>query len=324
MRVIRTSSLRPLRGKTIGIIGYGSQGRAQALNLRDAGIAPIIGLPARSRSRAVARRDGMVVKTVANVTRLCDVLFMLAPDHLHGIIYVQAIEPHLREGQMLVFAHASSVHFGLVKPIDNVDVILIAPLGPGKRLRELYGMREGVACFFALHQNATKGARAIGLALAKAIGCIPAGAIETTFEEEAVGDLFGEQAVLCGGVPSLLQAGVDTLVRHGASPARAYLECVYQLDLIVDLLKADGIRGMYAQISPTAAYGAMSAGPKIISPDVRKAMDEIHRNIVSGSFMRRWVGSAGKSPTATRISKSYLKGESEVLSALSPMRKHSK
>lgn len=324
MRVIRTSSLRPLRGKTIGVIGYGSQGRAQALNLRDAGFSPLIGLPGRSSSRTIARRDTMEIRTATDVTQISDVLFILAPDHLHGTIYTQEIQPHLRKGQMLVFAHASSVHFGLVKPTRNVDVVLIAPLGPGKRLRELRGMRDGVACFLAVHQNATRSARPIGLALARAIGCLPAGAIETTFEEEAVGDLFGEQAALCGGVPALLQAGVDTLVRHGADPARAYLECVYQLDLIVDLLKTEGVRGMYEQISPTAAFGAKAAGPKIISPAVRKTLDEIHRDIASGSFMRRWVRSAQRVTDPARISRSYLKGESEVLSALTPKRKRSK
>ena len=324
MRVIRTSSLRPLRGKTIGIIGYGSQGRAQALNLHDAGFTPTIGLPTNSRSRIVARRDGMRIKTTTDVTRTSDVLFILAPDHQHGSIYAQQIKPHLRKGQTLVFAHASSVHFGLVKPIRDVDVVLIAPLGPGKRLRELRGMREGVACFFAVHQNATKSARPVGLALAKAIGCIPAGLIETTFAEEAVGDLFGEQAALCGGVPALLQAAVDTLVRHGANPARAYLECVYQLDLIVDLLKIDGVQGMYEQISPTAAFGAKVAGPKIISPAVRGTLDAIYRDIGSGSFMRRWVRSAGRTSIAPRIPTSYLKGESEVISSLMPKRKRSK
>lgn len=324
MRITRTSTLQPLRGKTVGIVGYGSQGRAQALNLRDAGIKPRIGLPGRSRSRSIVRRDGLTVLSAAQLTKAVDILFLLAPDHLHGTIYDRDIAPHLRAGQSLVFAHASSIHFGLVKPPRDVDVVLVAPLGPGKRLRELRGQSDGVACFVAIQQNATKHARTIALALAKGIGCIPAGAIETTFAEEAVGDLFGEQAVLCGGVPALLQAGVETLVRHGADPARAYLECVYQLDLIVDLLKTDGIRGMYGQISPTAAFGAKVSGPLIVTSAVQKAMDRIHMNIVSGSFMRQWVRSAQHGTRAVRISASYLKGEREVLSALAPRRKRTK
>lgn len=324
MRITRTSTLRPLRGKTVGIIGYGSQGRAQALNLCDAGIKPRIGLPSSSRSRAIARGDGLSVLTSAQLTKAVDILFVLAPDHLHGAIYKSDIAPHLRAGQVLVFAHASSVHFGLVKPPRGIDVVLVAPLGPGKRLRELRGLSDGVACFLAIQQNATKQARPIALALAKGIGCIPAGAIQTTFAEEAVGDLFGEQAVLCGGVPALLQAGVETLVRHGADPARAYLECVYQLDLIVDLLKTDGIRGMFSQISPTAAFGAKIAGPRIVTQAMRNAMDEIHRDIVSGAFMRRWVKSAMHEGRAEKLSEAYLKGEREVLSALAPSWKRTK
>lgn len=324
MRITRTSTLRPLRDKTVGIIGYGSQGRAQALNMRDAGIEPRIGLPGRSRSRSIARRDGLTVMSTGLLTQTSDILFVLAPDHLHGTIYDCDIAPHLRSGQLLVFAHASSIHFGLVKPPRDVDVVLVAPLGPGKRLRELRGLSSGVACFIAIHQNATKQARPVALALAKGIGCIAAGAIETTFAEEAVGDLFGEQAVLCGGVPALLQAGVETLVRHGADPARAYLECVYQLDLIVDLIKTDGIRGMFEQISPTAAFGAKAAGPLIVTSAVHRAMDRIHMNIVSGSFMRQWVKSAKHEVRAGKISASYLKGEREVLSVLSPSSKRTK
>ena len=289
MRVIRTSSLSPLRSKSIAVIGYGSQGRAQALNLRDAGYGPIVGLPAGSRTRARARRDGLRVRTPSVATREADIVFVLAPDHLHGQIYENEIAPSLSSGKMLVFAHGSSIHFGLIKPTRDVDVILLAPLGPGKRLRELRGTREGIACFFAIHQSTSKRTRTTALALAKAIGCLPAGAIETTFAEEAVGDLFGEQAVLCGGLSALLQAGVETLVRHGATPTNAYLECVYQLDLIVDLIKSEGLRGMFKQISPTAAYGATKAGPRIISASSRKAMDSLYSEIDSGKFIRRWI-----------------------------------
>lgn len=316
MQVTRKSSLAPLRGKSIGIIGYGSQGRAQALNLRDAGFHPIIGLPAQSRSRTVARRDRMRVCSVDELLAVSDVVFLLAPDHLHGRILDRRRTVLLRAGQCFVFAHASSVHFGLVTLPRFVDVILIAPMGPGARLRELRGRPDGVACFFAIRQNPSGRVRALGLALAKAIGCIPAGAIDTTFAEEATGDLFGEQAVLCGGLSALLQAGVDTLVRHGARPSHAYLECVHQIDLIVDLIKRDGLRGMFKQISPTAAYGAAVAGPRIISPAVKRTMDTIYRDISSGRFMKRWIH-ASQRPTAGEFSPTYLRGETEVLKALS-------
>ncbi len=317
MRVIRKSSLSPLRGKKIAVIGYGSQGRAQALNLRDSGYQPVIGLPVKSRTRALARRDGMIVQTPGPAAREVDVIFMLAPDHLHGEIFERELKTELHSGQMLVFAHASSIHFGIVKPSKNVDVVLLAPLGPGKRLRELRGERNGLACFVAVHQDHSRRARTIALALAKAIGCIPAGAIETTFAEEAVGDLFGEQAVLCGGLSSLLQAGVDTLVRHGAKPENAYLECVYQLDLIVGLIKSEGLRGMFDQISPTAAYGAKIAGPKIISPAVRKTMDGLHRDVTSGAFMNRWItASKRNSKHHPKLSRGFTRGETVVRKVL--------
>jgi ketol-acid reductoisomerase len=202
---------------------------------------------------------------------------------------------------MLVFAHASSVHFGTVCPPATVDVVLIAPLGPGQRLRELAGQKDGVACFFAIHQDASRSARPLGLALARAIGCIPAGAIDTTFADEAVGDLFGEQAVLCGGLGNLLMAGVETLTRHGLSPENAYLECVYQLGLIVDLIKQHGLAGMYERISPTAAYGARVAGRQIIARESRAAMERLYRDVASGTFFRRWVKQGVRTNTRKAI-----------------------
>ncbi|HWO56659.1 MAG TPA: ketol-acid reductoisomerase [bacterium] len=313
MRVVRQSSLAPLRGRKICIIGFGSQGRAQALNLRDAGFAPLIALPPSSRSRQRARRDRFPVATVAEGTAHSDILFMLAPDHLHGRIFDREIAPHLRAGQTLVFAHASSVHFGEVVAPPTVDVVLVAPLGPGKRLRELRARHDGVACFVAVHRDASGKARARALALARGIGCLPAGAIATTFAEEAVGDLFGEQAVLCGGLSALLQAGVDTLVRHGLKPEHAYLECVYQLDLIVDLVKSEGLRGMLTQISPTAAYGAHEAGPRIITTATRRQMDRLYREITDGRFMARWVARAQRSELpAPRVSRAFQRGEDAV------------
>lgn len=317
MRVTRTSSLAPLKSKTICVIGYGSQGRAQSLNLRDSGHRPIVGLPRGNRSATRARRDGLTVQTTAEAVRHSHIVFVLAPDHFHGVIYKKDIAPNLSRGQMLVFAHGSSIHFGLVKPSQDIDVVLLAPLGPGKRLRELRGRRDGVACFMAVHQAQSKQTHKVALALAKAIGCLPAGAIETTFADEAVGDLFGEQAVLCGGLSALLQAGVDTLVRHGSTPANAYLECVYQLDLIVDLVKSEGLRGMFSQISPTAAYGAIQSGPRVIPASTRKAMDALYVDIKSGKFIKRWLRES-KRPRALRpeISRNFERGESAVMKAL--------
>ncbi len=289
MRVIRSATLRPLAGRKIAVLGYGSQGRAQALNLRDAGFVPVIGLPTRSASRRKARADRLTVLTPAEAVAKSDIVFVLAPDHVHGVLFDAEIAPRLYAGQTLVFAHASSVHFGVLRPPVFVDVILVAPLGPGKRLRELRGRADGVPCFWAVDQNPSRGAQQTALALARAIGCLPAGAIQTTFADEAVGDLFGEQAVLCGGLGELLTAGVGTLVRHGLSPQAAYLECVYQIDLIVDLIKSEGLAGMYDLISPTAAYGAKVAGPKVIGVEARRAMERLYADIASGKFFKDWV-----------------------------------
>jgi len=286
MRVFHSKDTDPdlLHDCQIGIIGYGSQGRAQALNMRDSGFKPQIGLRSRSASRRVAQTDGFEVTTVRRLVRSCDILCLLVPDHVHGDIFAADLRDHLRLGQMLVFAHAASVHFGAIKPPANVDTVLIAPLGPGQRLRELYGRKPGVACFFAVHHDATGRAQQIGLALAEAIGCLKTGAIATTFAEEAVGDLFGEQAVLCGGLARLVKLGFDTLVDHGLSPEKAYLECVYQLDLIIDLLKSDGIAGMLHKISRTAAVGAASNGPVALDDRLRKNFARIYREIESGRF----------------------------------------
>lgn len=327
MKIIRTASLAPLKGRTIAILGYGSQGRTQALNLRDAGLTATIGLPGRSRSRRTATADGFTVTTPAKAAA-ADVIFFLVPDHLHGTVFDHDIRDHLRAGQLLVFAHASSVHFDLVTPPPFVDVVLVAPLGPGKPLRELNAQPDGVPCFFAIEQDASGDARKIGLALAHAIGCIPAGAIETTFAEEAVGDLFGEQAVLCGGLGELLRAGVETLIKRGLTPHNAYLECVYQIDLIVDLIKSEGLAGMYRLISPTAAYGAREAGPAVISPGSRKAMERLYDDIESGRFFRNWVkqGKRGfpRKQIEPPVSRAFTNAERTVLKGLKPTKRKTK
>ncbi len=320
MRVIRTASLKPLTNKTVAVIGYGSQGQAQALNLRDAGINPIIGLPSRSRSRRRAKADGFTVTTTPRATRDTDIILLLAPDHLHGTVFESDIEPYLHDGHSLVVAHAASVHFKTVIPPDFVDVIMVAPLGPGKRLRELRAQRDGVACFVAVHHDHSGRVMSLALALAKGIGCIPAGAIPSTFAHEAVGDLFGEQAVLCGGLGALLEAGVMTLIKHGFPPHAAYLECVYQLDLIIDLVKSEGLAGMYKNISPTAAFGAKHTGKRVISSAVRRAMDDVFAEIDSGRFFRSWVRTGAQSsrrkhfsPTVTH---EFERGERDVLQKL--------
>ncbi|MCP4707853.1 MAG: ketol-acid reductoisomerase, partial [Planctomycetes bacterium] len=266
-----------------------SQGRAQALNMRDSGITTEIGLPSNSRSRRIAKADGFMVTTVRRLVGRCDILCVLAPDHLHGEIFTADIQDHLRPGQMLVFAHAASLHFGAIKPPDDVDTVLIAPLGPGKRLRELYRKKPGVACFLGIHHDATGKAHKIGLALAGAIGCLKTVAIETTFAEEAVGDLFGEQAVLCGGLARLVKLGFDTLVENGLAPEKAYLECVYQLDLIIDLIKADGIAGMLNKISKTAALGAIKNGPRALDSQVPQKFDRIYQEVESGKFFAELI-----------------------------------
>ena len=321
MQVYRTARLNAIRKKSIAVVGYGSQGRAQALNLRDNRLTPLVALPSRSKSRRRATADRFTIVTPAQAAKSTDLLFILAPDHLHGQLFDKDIKPHLRTGQVLVFAHASSVHFGAVKPPEGVDVILVAPLGPGKRLRELRGRKDGIPCFIAVHHDASGNAQQVALALAHGIGCIPAGAIPTTFADEAVGDLFGEQAVLCGGLGALLEAGVETLIKHGLPPHAAYLECVYQIDLIVDLIKSEGLKGMYERISPTAAYGAGHAGTRIVSPAAKRAMDELYREIKSGKFFADWVRKGtGKRPARyiPDVSERFTRAERAVLAKLKP------
>ncbi len=280
----KDGNLRFLRNKRLGIIGYGSQGRAQAININRSGITPLIGLPSRSSSRKQAKADGFTVTTARRLAARADIIIVLAPDHLQGEIFADEISDNLREGQLLVFAHGASVHFGAVVPPADVDVVLIAPLGPGKRLQELYKKTPGVACFFGVQQDYTGQAQQTGLAVAKAIGCLFSGAFQTTFAEEAVGDLFGEQAVLCGGFARLLKLGFDTLVDNGLAPEKAYLECVHQIDLIVDLIKSGGIAGMLTRISRTAAWGALQNGPRAIGDAVRADFEDVYRAVESGSF----------------------------------------
>ena len=278
-----------LKHKIIAILGYGSQGRAQALCLRDSGIKVIIGLPAASKSRVVAKRDGFQVFSVREAVQKGDVISFLFPDHLHQEVFRDSIRPYLKPGQALIFAAGFSVHFKLVKPPKFVDVILVAPHSPGITLRELFLKHKGVPAFLAVKQDFSGQAKRLGLAYAKALGCTKAFVMETSFEREALGDLFGEQAVLCGGLSELVQAGFDTLVKKGLPPENAYLEVLHQLDLLVKLLKEKGVAGLYQEISLLAAYGSYKNAKRIITPKTRQEVEKIFSEIKSGKFARQFM-----------------------------------
>lgn len=277
-------NLKFLKNKTIGILGYGSQGKAQALNLTDWGLKVLIGLAQKSKSRKSALQDGFEVHLPEEIPKKADIICILAPDHLHQDIYRNSIAKNLKPGQALIFAAGFSVHFKLVRPPKFVDVILVAPAGPGKKLRELFLRNQGIPAFLAVAQDYSGKAKEIGLAYAKGIGCTKAFMMQTTFRDEALGDIFGEQVVLCGGLSELIKAGFLTLVKNGLSPENAYMECLYQLDLIVDLIKEKGISGMYEEISILAGFGAGLSGKRIIDSGARKRMQKIFSKIKSGKF----------------------------------------
>lgn len=269
----------------IAVLGYGSQGRAIALNLSDSGYPVIIGLKKGSASRRVARSDGFrEIDSIADVVPRADWIVVALPDHLHGRIFQKDILPHLRPGATLIFLHGFSVHFGFVKPPVDCDVVLVAPHAPGMAVREKYLGERSLSAFYAVHQNHSRRARKSALAVAQAVGIEKSRLVKTTFEHEAVGDLFGEQAVLCGGLASLIQNGFEVLVEKGIPPENAYLEVAYQLDLIVDLIKKYGIEGMYRRISVAARYGSQVAGEKVVGKPVKKRMERLYREIASGRF----------------------------------------
>jgi ketol-acid reductoisomerase len=282
----KDANLKYLKGKTIAIIGYGSQGKAQALNLRDSGLDVIIGLHRGSRSRVKAKKDHFPVYPTEKAAKLGDIIALLAPDHLHKEIFDNQIKDYLKPEDALIFAHAFSIHFDLVIPPEFVDVILVAPHGPGELTRERYLNKKGITSFIAIQQDYSKKAKKIALAYAKAIGATKGGAMLTTFRDEAIGDLFGEQAVLCGGLAELLKSGFETLVEDGFPPENAYLECVYQIDLIVELIKKYGIAGMFDRISRIAEFGAYVAGPKVIN---KSQMKKILEQVKNGRFTRKWI-----------------------------------
>jgi len=278
-----------LKGKKIAIIGYGSQGHAHALNLRDSGLDVIVGLAADSKSRGKAESTGLRVVSTADAAKEADVMMVLVPDHIQGDLYASDIAPHLTAGKTLMFAHGFNIHFGQIKPPAGVDVSMIAPKAPGHRVRELFTEGVGVPALVAIHQDASGKALPNALAYAMGLGCLKAGVIETTFKEETESDLFGEQAVLCGGASELIRAGFETLVEAGYAPEIAYFECLHELKLIVDLIYEGGLSYMRFSVSDTAEYGDYTRGPRIINQQTRAEMKKILSEIQSGQFAKDWI-----------------------------------
>lgn len=286
----KDGDLSLLKDKTIAIIGYGSQGHAHALNLRDSGLNVVVGLYEGSKSWSKAEAAGLKVATTADAVKEADTIMILVSDHLQSDLYRDHIAPNLEPGNTLMFAHGFAIHFKEIVPPDFVDVSMIAPKSPGHRVRELYTEGVGVPGLLAVHQDASGNAKANALAYALGLGCLKAGVIETTFKEETESDLFGEQVVLCGGVSELIRAGFDTLVEAGYAPEIAYFECLHELKLIVDLIYEGGLGYMRYSVSDTAEYGDYSRGPRIVNQQTRDEMKKILSEIQSGQFAREWMG----------------------------------
>ncbi|MDJ1121269.1 ketol-acid reductoisomerase [Olsenella sp. YH-ols2217] len=281
--------LSRLDGKKVAIIGYGSQGHAHALNLKDSGVDVVVGLYEGSKSADKARAQGLEVLPVADAVKAADVVMMLIPDERQTAVYESEVAPNLREGMTLAFAHGFNIHFGCIVPPKDVNVIMIAPKGPGHTVRSEFEAGKGVPCLIAVEQDATGDAWDTGLAYAAGIGGARAGVLETTFRTETETDLFGEQAVLCGGVVALMQAGFETLVEAGYDPVNAYFECIHEMKLIVDLIYQSGFAGMRYSISNTAEYGDYISGPKVVTDETKDAMRQILRNIQDGSFAKDFL-----------------------------------
>jgi len=285
----KDADLRWLKGKTCAVIGFGSQGRAHALNLRDNGIDVIVGLYPGSKSRASAKRSGLRVVDTPEAARRGDIIFLALSVSQMSAIYREQIAPNLRRGQTLVFAHGFGIHYRTIVPRKDVDVVMVAPKGLGPMVRREFLRGRGAPGLIAVHQNPSRHAKRTALAWARGIGCTRAGVLETTFRDETETDLFGEQAVLCGGTSALIRAGFDTLVRAGYPPELAYFECLHELKFIVDLIHETGLAGMRRLISDTAKWGELTIGPKIIDQTVRKHMRSALRDIRSGKFAREFV-----------------------------------
>jgi ketol-acid reductoisomerase len=285
----KDGNLDYLNGRTVAIIGYGSQGHAHAMNLRDSGVDVVVGLYEGSKSRAKAEAAGLTVLTTAEAAKAADVVMVLVPDHIQGDLYHQDIAQHLKPGKTLMFAHGFNIHFKQIAAPAGVDVSMVAPKAPGHRVRELYTEGVGVPALVAVAQNATGEALERAMAYALALGCLKAGVIETTFREETESDLFGEQAVLCGGVSELIRAGFETLVAAGYAPEIAYFECLHELKLIVDLIQEGGLSYMRYSVSDTAEYGDYTRGPRVVNEQTRAEMRKILAEIQAGDFARQWI-----------------------------------
>jgi ketol-acid reductoisomerase len=285
-----------LKDKTVAIIGYGSQGHAHALNLKNSGINVIVGLYPGSKSQAKAEAAGLTVKNVDDAAKIADVIMILLPDEVQKQIYNAQIAPHLSQGKALAFAHGFNIHFGQIIPPEFVDVFMVAPKGPGHLVRRTYEQGQGVPCLFAVYQDASGQARDRAMAYAKGIGGTRAGILETSFREEAETDLFGEQAVLCGGLSALIKTGFETLIEAGYQPELAYFECLHEVKLIVDLIVEGGLAKMRDSISNTAEYGDYTRGPRVVNEQTRAEMRKILQEIQSGQFAREFVleNQAGK------------------------------
>ncbi|MCX6938576.1 MAG: ketol-acid reductoisomerase [Verrucomicrobia bacterium] len=277
------------QNKTIAVLGYGSQGHAHALNLKDSGVNVIIGLYPGSKSKPVAEKHGFKVVSTAEAVKLADVILVGLPDMKQADVYLTDIAPNLTKGKTLVFSHGLAIHFGLIKVPADIDVILVAPKGPGHMVRRLYVEGKGMPALIGVFQDKSKKAKKTALAWAKGIGSTRAGVLETTFKEETETDLFGEQAVLCGGASALVQAGFETLVEAGYQPEMAYFECLHELKLICDLMYEKGISGMRFSISETAKYGDITRGPRVINANTKKEMKKILTEIQNGKFVKQWV-----------------------------------
>jgi ketol-acid reductoisomerase len=298
----KDADLSLIQAKKVAVIGYGSQGHAHALNLKDSGVEVRVGLPAESRSIEKATAAGLAVLGIAEAAAWADVIMVLIPDTRQRAVYEADIKPHLTAGKMLMFAHGFNIRFDCIVPPTDIDVTMIAPKAPGHRVREVFVEGGGTPGLLAVHQDATGKARALAMSYGRGIGCTRAGVLETTFAEETETDLFGEQAVLCGGASALVKAGFETLVEAGYQPELAYFECLHELKLIVDLFYRGGLDYMRYSVSDTAEWGDYTAGPRIVTADTKKAMRALLSEIQSGEFAKRWIAEneAGL-PEYTRI-----------------------
>ena len=320
----RDADLARILDKKIAIVGYGSQGRAHALNLKDSGVKDVVvALRPGSATAKKVEADGLKVMTVADASAWADAIMVLAPDELQRGIYANEIAPNIKDGAALLFAHGLNVHFNLIEPKDTIDVLMVAPKGPGHTVRGEYQKGGGVPCLIAIHHNATGNALDLGLAYASAIGGGRSGVIETTFREECETDLFGEQAVLCGGLVELIRAGFETLVEAGYAPEMAYFECLHEVKLIVDLIYEGGISNMNYSISNTAEYGEYVTGPRMVTPETKAEMKRVLEDIQSGRFVRDFMleneaGQPSLKATRRRASEHEIEAVGQRLRAMMP------